>query len=78
MKIVQGGLKENKNHMQKVHDTMWWDGLWFQLWSRCEGRIWRVVKKMYGGSRSAVFLAGEKSAMFSVEQGVAQDVIMIC
>ena len=37
-----------------------------------KGRMWRVIKKMYEVSRSTVFLEGEKSAMFSVEQGVAQ------
>ena len=37
-----------------------------------KGRIWRVIKKMYEASRSTVLLEGEKSAMFSVEQGVAQ------
>ena len=37
-----------------------------------KGRMWRVIKKMYEASRSIVLLKGEKSAMFSVEQGVAQ------
>ena len=34
--------------------------------------MWRVIKRMYEASRSAVLLDGEKSASFSVEQGVAQ------
>ena len=34
--------------------------------------MWRVIKKMYEASRSAVFLEGEKSAVFRLEQGVAQ------
>ena len=38
----------------------------------CKGRMWRVIKKMYAASRSTVLLEGEKSAMFIVEQGVAQ------
>ena len=37
-----------------------------------EGRMWRVIKKMYESSRSAVLLEGEKSDLFNVEQGVAQ------
>ena len=37
-----------------------------------KGKMWRVVKGMYEVSRSAVLLEGEKSNMFSVEQGVAQ------
>ena len=39
----------------------------------CKGRMWCVIKKMYEASRSTVLLEVEKSAMFSVEQGVAQD-----
>ena len=35
------------------------------------GKLWRVIR-MYDISRSAVLLEGEKSASFSVEQGVAQ------
>ena len=35
-------------------------------------RMWRVIKKMYEVSRSAVLLEGEKSTTFSLEQGVAQ------
>ena len=34
--------------------------------------MWRVIKRMYEASRSAVLLDGEKSASLSVEQGVAQ------
>ena len=37
-----------------------------------KGKMWRVIKKMYEASRSAVFLEGEKSAEFRLEQGVAQ------
>ena len=33
--------------------------------------MWRVIQKMYEASRSAVFLEGEKSAVFRLEQGVA-------
>ena len=52
---------------------MWRDGLWLKLWDMgVKGRMWCVIKKMYGASRSRVHLEGEKSAMFSVEQDVAQ------
>ena len=34
--------------------------------------MWRVIKKMYEVSRSAVLLEGEKSTTFTLEQGVAQ------
>ena len=43
------------------------------LWDMgVKGRMWRVIKKMYMSSRSAVLLDGEKSDSFNVEQGVAQ------
>ena len=34
--------------------------------------MWRVIKKMYESSKSAVLLEGEKSDTFTIEQGVAQ------
>ena len=37
-----------------------------------KGKMWRVIKKMYEASRSAVLLVGEKLAVFRLEQGVAQ------
>ena len=50
---------------------VWRDGLWLKLWDMgVKGRIWRVIKKMYESSRSAVLLEGEQSAAFNVEQGV--------
>ena len=52
---------------------MWRDGLWLKLLDMgVKGRMWCVIKKMYEASKSTVLLEGEKSAMFSVEQGVAQ------
>ena len=59
--------------VQKAYDTVWRNGLWVKLWDLgVRGRMWRVIKRMYEASRSAVLLDGEKSASFSVEQGVAQ------
>ena len=37
-----------------------------------EGRMWRVIKKMYESSKSVVLLEGEISDTFKIEQGVAQ------
>ena len=36
------------------------------------GKLWCVIRRMYDVSRSAVLLEGEKSALFSVEQELAQ------
>ena len=35
--------------------------------------MWNVIKKMYESFRSVIFLEGEKSDLFNVEQGVTQD-----
>ena len=77
--ILQGRLREDKEmytfflDVQKAYDTVWRDGVWLKLWDMgVKGRMWRVIKKIYEASRSTVLLEGEKSAMFSVEQGVAQ------
>ena len=36
------------------------DGLWFRLWELgVRGRMWRVIKKMYDITESAVLLEGE-------------------
>ena len=77
--IVQGRLWEDKKtfefflDIQKAYDTVWHDGLWYKLWDMgVKGRMWRVIKKMYMLSRSAVLLEGKKSDSFNVEQGMAQ------
>ena len=76
-KIAQGRFREDKEafflDVQIAYDTVWRDGLWLKLWDMgVKGRMWRVIKKMYEAFRSTVLLEGEKSAMFSVEQGVVQ------
>ena len=77
--LIQGRLRENKHtyafflQVQKAYDTVWRDGLWLKLWDLgVKGRMWCVSKEMYAVSRSAVLLEGEKSNMFSLEQGVVQ------
>ena len=40
-----------------------------------KGRMWRVIKKMYESSNSAILLEGEKSNTFIIEQGMTQVVV---
>ena len=76
--IVQGRLSSKKTYaffldVQKAYDTVWHNCFWVKL---CDlgvrGRMWHIIKRMYEASRSAILLVGEKSASFSIEQGVAQ------
>ena len=49
---------------------MWHNGLWLKLWEfEVRGEMWRVIKRMYEYSKSAVLLDGERSESFDVEQG---------
>ena len=62
--LVQGRFKHTYAFfldVQKAYDTLWHDGLWLKLWDLgVKGRMWRVIKKMYEVSRSAVlFRRGE-------------------
>ena len=64
--IIQGRIREGKYtyafflDIQKAFDTVWHDGLWFRLWELgVRGRMWRVIKKMYDITESAVLLEGE-------------------
>ena len=79
--IVQGRLREEYTYaffldIQKAYDSVWHDGLWYKLWDiGVKGRMWRVIKKMYESSKSAVHLEGEKSNAFTIEQGVPKVVV---
>ena len=73
--LVQGRNKEGKEtyafflDVQKAYNSVWRDDLWLKLWEFwVRGKTWRVIKRMYESSKSAVLLDGERS----VEQGVAQ------
>ena len=72
--IVQVRLREDKKtytfflDIQKAYDFVWHDGLWYILWDMVvKGRMWRVIKKMYESSKSAVLLDEEKSDTFKID-----------
>ena len=61
MKLCKADLRQNKNtyqfflDIQKACDSVWCNGLWNKLWDiDVSGRMWHVIKKMYGSSKSAV------------------------
>ena len=69
--IVQGRLREGKQtyafflDVQKAYDTVWRDGLWVKMWDMgVRGKLWRVVRRMYDVSRSAVLLYRRKEVGF--------------
>ena len=67
------GKKAYALDVQKAYDTVWRNGLWDKMWELgVRGLMWRVIKKLYRVSRSAVLLDGECSEAFDVQQGVAQ------
>ena len=77
--LVQGSLREGKGtyafflDVQKAYDTVWGNGLWFKLWEfGVRGKMWRVIRRMYESSKSAMLLDGEQFEAFDVEQGVGQ------
>ena len=74
-KLACIGRKHKRTYLdiQKAYDSVWHDGLRYKLWDMgVKGRMWRVIKKIYESSKSAVLLEGEKSDTFTIEQGVAQ------
>ena len=61
-------FRTEKESISAVHSCVW-----VKMWDMgARGKLWRVIRRMYDVSRSAVLLEGEKWASFSVEHGVAQ------
>jgi hypothetical protein len=76
---VQGRLKEGKEtyvfflDVQKAYASVWHNDLWLKLWEfGVGGKMWRVMKRMYESSKSAVLLDRKRSETIDLEQGVAQ------
>ena len=81
---MQGRLREGKCtyalflDVRKAYDTVWHEMVCgYKLWDMgVKGSMWCVIKNIYESSRSAILLEGEKSAVFRVEQGVAQSIAL--
>ena len=63
--------------VKKAYDTVWRNGLWKRLWDEgVRGKIWRVIKGMYGIVQSAVLVGEEQTEMFDLLTGVRQGCVM--
>ncbi len=77
-------MLENGNHVyatffdtRKAFDTVWVDGLFYLLYHKgIRGKLWRLLRKSYIDSLSAVFINGRLSDWFRIYQGVKQGAIM--
>ena len=59
--------------LRKAFDTVWHDGLMHKLHEvGVRGKIWRVVRNFYGGTRSMVSINNHEGTPFPIQQGVAQ------
>merc|ERR1712083_503308 len=63
--------------LSKAYDRVWRTGLWKRLWDEgIRGKMWRVIKKMYEGTRNCVIVGEEKTEFFEVEVGVRQGCVL--
>ena len=59
----------------KAYDCVWRDGLFFRLWQAgIRGRMWRVLREMYQGTKSVATYEGQESSegAYDVKMGLAQ------
>ena len=62
---------------RKAFDTVWIDGLFYLLYSKgIRGKLWRLLRKAYLGSLTAILVNGQLSAWFRLFQGVKQGAII--
>jgi hypothetical protein len=63
--------------VKKAYDTVWRNGLWKRLWDEgIRGKMWRVVKGMYGVVQSAVLVGDEQTEWFDLSTGVRQGCVL--
>ena len=64
--------------VQKAFDTIRIDGILYKLFSELGigGRVWKVIKDLYGNVRAQVLYAGSLSGKIDVSQGTGQGRIL--
>ena len=63
---------------EKLFDTVWIDGLLFQLFSEfgIKGGMWLVIRNLYTGVKAQVLYSGSLSRTFDILQGTGQGRIL--
>ena len=63
--------------MRKAFDRVFRAGLWYEIYKQgIQGKMWRVLRKLYDKVESCVRIDGETSEWFSLETGVKQGCIL--
>jgi exonuclease III len=63
--------------LRKAYDRVWRDGLWVKLHNYgIQGRMWRVLKKLYDKVQSTVLVNGEMTDWFDVTVGLRQGCVL--
>ncbi len=85
--LVQEALAYNTSHnstvyialmdIMKAFDTVWLDGLFFQLHQKnMDRKLWRIIRNAYGDFECCVSVGGSRSDWFVPKQGVHQGDVM--
>ena len=62
--------------VRKAYDSVWRTGLWQSLWDLdLKGKMYRMLRSMFGTMQRRVLVEGDVSEMFNVETGVAQGAV---
>jgi hypothetical protein len=63
--------------IQKAYDKIWRDGLWHKLQQYgITGKMWRVLRNIYGSVESCVLVNEERSRFFEIDVGLRQGCLM--
>jgi hypothetical protein len=63
--------------VKKAYDRVWQDGLLKQLWNfDIKGKMWRIIREMYKGTRSSVIVGNGATDEFDIKVGVKQGCVL--